>query len=58
MESSDDNGEIFKPSSLGRSTWRTLSLPSFVVTTVKAEDDGDSDSDFDDAVVYFSWLSK
>ncbi|RSN00450.1 hypothetical protein DMH25_27245 [Streptomyces sp. WAC 01325] len=58
VESSDDNGETFKPSSLGRSTWRTLSLPSFVVTTVKAEDNGDSDSDFDDAVVYFSWLSK
>ncbi|MFD7974086.1 fucose-binding lectin II [Streptomyces clavifer] len=58
VESSDDNGETFKPSSLVSSTWRTLSLPSFVMTTIKAEDDGDNDSDFDDAVVYVSWLTK
>lgn len=58
VESSEDNGETFKASSLVSSTWRTLSLPSFVMTTIKAEDDGDNDSDFDDAVVYVSWLTK
>ncbi|MFD5513595.1 fucose-binding lectin II [Streptomyces sp. NPDC127051] len=54
VESSDDEGQTFKPSAVRVSEVLTASRPAFHVVTVQAENDGDSD--FDDALVHFSFI--
>ncbi|MFF4268024.1 hypothetical protein [Streptomyces virginiae] len=56
VESSDDGGKTFKPSVLRLDTISTATRPSYTVITVRSENEGDKD--FDDAVVYFSYLAQ